>query len=205
MVTTRLVVSCALLLAYSVFRTIRPLRYRDELKQPPRRARRGRLHGAAGRGHRLLGVPARVLAAHGGRGGRVRARVRVRTAHRGGVDRRRHAALGPRPGFVDDDARTSVQWGVEVLLVALVAGYARRISGEADQRQILAMDRLGRLSDANALLYQLHQVTQTLPASLDLDEVLDATMEQLKELFEFDAVALLVLDDTDDRWHTAPA
>ena len=106
------------------------------------------------------------------------------------------------PDFVEDDLRTSVQWGVEVLLVALVAGYARRISGEADQRQILAMDRLGRLSDANALLFQLHQVTQTLPASLDLDEVLDATMEQLKELFEFDAVALLVLDDTDDRWHT---
>ena len=106
------------------------------------------------------------------------------------------------PDFVNDDLRTSVQWGVEVLLVALVAGYARRISGEADQRQILALDRLGRLSDANALLYQLHQVTQTLPASLDLDEVLDATMAQLKELFEFDAVALLVLDETDDRWHT---
>jgi signal transduction histidine kinase len=106
------------------------------------------------------------------------------------------------PEFVQDDLRTSVQWAVEVLLVALVAGYARRISGEADRRQILAMDRLGRLSDANALLYQLHQVTQTLPASLDLDEVLDTTMAQLRELFEFDAVTLLVLDDTDLRWHT---
>ena len=37
--------------------------------------------------------------------------------------------------------------------MALVAGYARRISGEADQRQILALDRLGRLADANALLF----------------------------------------------------
>ena len=106
------------------------------------------------------------------------------------------------PDFVEDDLRTSVQWAVEVLLVALVAGYARRISGEADQRQILALDRLGRLADANALLFQLHQVTQTLPGSLDLDEVLDATIEQLRELFEFDAVAILVFDDTDQRWHT---
>jgi signal transduction histidine kinase len=106
------------------------------------------------------------------------------------------------PTFVEDDARIAVQWAVEVLLVALVAGYARRISGEADQRQILAMDRLGRLSDANALLFQLHQVTQTLPASLDLDEVLDTTMSQLRELFEFTAAAILVLDDTDLRWHT---
>src|SRR3546814_13779365 len=63
------------------------------------------------------------------------------------------------------------------------------------------MDRLGRLADANTLLYQLHQVTQTLPASLDLNEVLDATHEQLKELFDYDALALLVLDDTDQRWH----
>ena len=108
-------------------------------------------------------------------------------------------ALGP--GFVEEDLRTSVQWGVEVLLVALVAGYARRMSSEADEQQILAMDRLGRLSDANTLLYQLHQVTQTLPASLDLDEVLDATVEQLKELFVFDAVAVFVLDETDGRWH----
>ncbi len=46
------------------------------------------------------------------------------------------------------------------------------------------MDRLGRLADANALLFQLHQVAQTLPASLDLDEVLDTTMAQLGDLFD---------------------
>ena len=104
--------------------------------------------------------------------------------------------------FSTTDFRTTVQWSVEVLLVALVAGYAHRISGEADQRQSLALDRLGRLSDANALLFQLHEVTQTLPASLDLDEVLDTTIEQLKELFTFDALAIVVIDDTDLRWHT---
>ncbi|MGH9083863.1 MAG: histidine kinase [Acidimicrobiales bacterium] len=106
------------------------------------------------------------------------------------------------PTFTSDDARTALQWSVEVLLVALVAGYARRISGEAEQRQTLALDRLGRLSDANALLFQLHQVTQTLPASLDLDEVLDATLQQLSDLFEYDTLAVVLHDDTDDRWHT---
>jgi signal transduction histidine kinase len=106
------------------------------------------------------------------------------------------------PAFDQDDLRTAVQWCVEVLLVAIVAGYARRISGEAEQRQSQAMVRLGRLSDANALLYQLHQVAQTLPASLDLDEALDATLEQIGELFDYDALAVVVLDDTDARWHT---
>jgi signal transduction histidine kinase len=106
------------------------------------------------------------------------------------------------PAFSNENARTSVQWGVEILLVALVAGYARRISGEAELRQSAALDQLGRLSDANALLYQLHQVTQTLPASLDLDEVLDATCAQLSELFDYDALAIVLFDDTDERWHT---
>ena len=73
-----------------------------------------------------------------------------------------------------------------LLLVALIAGYARRISGEADRQHTLALDRLGRLADANALLYCLHRVTQTLPASLDLDEVLDTTMDRLRDLFDFD-------------------
>ncbi len=104
--------------------------------------------------------------------------------------------------FTSDDARVALQWSAEVMLVGVVAGYARRISGEADQRQSLALDRLGRLSDANALLFQLHQVTQSLPASLDLDEVLDATVTQLGDLFDYDAMAILLLEDTDGRWHT---
>jgi len=104
-------------------------------------------------------------------------------------------------GFGSAESRISLQWSAEVLLVGVVAGYARRISGEADRRQSVALDRLGRLSDANALLYQLHQVTQTLPASLDLDEVLDATIAQLGDLFDYDAMALYVLGDTDHDWH----
>lgn len=105
--------------------------------------------------------------------------------------------------FASEDARTSAQWSAEVLLVGLVAGYARRISGEAEERRSLALDRLGRLSDANALLFQLHQLTQSLPASLDLEEVLDTTAAQLGELFEFDSMAILLHEETDDRWHTA--
>ena len=81
-----------------------------------------------------------------------------------------------------------------------MAGYARRISGEADRQHSLALDRLGRLTDANALLFSLHRVTQTLPASLDLDDVLDTTITRLRGLFEFDSAAIMVLDDTDAGW-----
>lgn len=94
----------------------------------------------------------------------------------------------------------AASWTVIVLLVAIVSGYARRISGEADRERELAMDRLGRLADANALLFSLHRVTQTLPASLDLGDVLDSTLSRMKSLVSYDSVAVLLFDETDAHW-----
>jgi signal transduction histidine kinase len=94
----------------------------------------------------------------------------------------------------------SGRWTLVLLLVALIAGYGRRISGEADRQHVLALDRLGRLADANALLYSLHRVTQTLPASLDLDDVLQTTITRLRGLLDFDGAVILGLDDTDGHW-----
>jgi len=104
------------------------------------------------------------------------------------------------PDASDARIQFSAEWSLVVILVAVVAGYARRISGEADRQHSLALDRLGRLADANALLFSLHRVTQTLPASLDLDDVLDTTIGRLRGLFDFDSAAILALDDTDGSW-----
>lgn len=108
------------------------------------------------------------------------------------------------PYLLQDPTKTrieqSAQWTLVLLLVALIAGYARQISGEANLQHSLALDRLGRLADANALLYSLHRVTQTLPASLDLDDVLDTTVTRLRGLFDFDTAVVLGFDDTDGTW-----
>ena len=101
---------------------------------------------------------------------------------------------------VDERVVQSAQWTLVLLLVALIAGYTRQISGEADRQHSLALDRLGRLSDANSLLYSLHRVTQTLPASLDLDDVLDTTVNRLRGLFDFDTAVVLGFEDTDGTW-----
>ncbi len=98
------------------------------------------------------------------------------------------------------DPRFAIQWTVFLLMMALIAGYARRISGEATRRHSQALDRLHRLSDANALLYSLHRVAQTLPASLDMSDVLDSTLTRLRGLFDFNFVHVLLFDDTDARW-----
>ncbi len=198
----RLVLAAAGLLIYALYRTVRPLRYGDELRSLLLVLVESAVtvlavvltgYWESPLAFSLLTAVAVAGFARGfGFGLQIAAVALVAVTLPWAVE----------PGFDSDALRTSVQWAVEVLLVALVAGYARRISGEADERQILAMDRLGRLTDANQLLFQLHQVTQTLPASLDLDEVLDATMEQVEELFEPDAAVVLVFDDTDRRWHT---
>ena len=92
---------------------------------------------------------------------------------------------------------------VVLVLSALVAGYARRLFGEAEERHSLAMDRMGRLAEANALLFSLHRVAQSLPASLDLDEVLASTMTRLRDLFAFDAGAVLIWDEAISAWIVA--
>ncbi len=102
-----------------------------------------------------------------------------------------------------DDIRLTSQWAVELFLVAIVAAYARRITGDADVRHNLALDRLGKLADANDLLFSLHQVAQELPSSLDQDEVLDSTLARLRELVEFDTAAIVVREDSDESWTVA--
>ena len=72
-------------------------------------------------------------------------------------------------------------WSGLLVLISLVSGYGRKVSGEADRERDIALDRLGRLADANALLYSLHRVAQTLPSSLDMNEVLTSTVSRLRE------------------------
>ncbi len=95
------------------------------------------------------------------------------------------------------------QWAAELVLVALLAGYTRRIFGEAEQRHSLALDRMSQLSEANELLVSLHRVAQTLPASLDLTEVLASTVSRLRSLIDCDVVGLLLRDDATGGWKMA--
>ena len=96
--------------------------------------------------------------------------------------------------------RQTAQGSVQLVLVAVVAGYARRVMGEAEVRHSLALDRLGRLAEANSLLYALHQVAQALPASLDLEEVLDSTVAQVRSFFDLTALAVFLVDDATGDW-----
>lgn len=101
--------------------------------------------------------------------------------------------------------RSTVSWMAELALVAIVAGYGRKVSSEMARREQRALGEMSRLSEANDLLLNLHRLAQTLPASLDLAETAGSTVARAGELFGSDAVALLLYDDLADRWSTAGA
>jgi signal transduction histidine kinase len=104
-----------------------------------------------------------------------------------------------------DSLRLTGQWTVELGLVALLAGYARRLFGEAQERQTLALDRMSQLTEANDLLVSLHRVAQTLPASLDLKEVLGSTVNRLRALIDCDVIAILIYDEATAMWTVGAA
>jgi len=97
----------------------------------------------------------------------------------------------------------SGQWAIELLLVAILAGYARRLFGEAEERHSLALDRVSQLAEANDLLVSLHRVAQTLPASLDLDQVATSTVERFRTLIDCDVSVLLLRHEVTGRWVVA--
>lgn len=190
---------CAVLIAYAVWRTVQPIRYRGDVRSLLLVLGEVALDLGAvlTTGYWdspfILTLLTAITVAGFARGFGFALRIGLASAL---------AVTLPWviPDPTEDKVVVSGQWTLVLLLVALIAGYARRISGEADRQHSLALDRLGRLADANALLFSLHRVTQTLPASLDLDDVLDTTVGRLRGLFDVDAVVILAHDDTDAGW-----
>ena len=97
-------------------------------------------------------------------------------------------------------ATLSAQWTTTLVLVAVVAGYARRFSIEVAERHERDIDRLDRLAQANALLHSLHDVAQALPSSLDLDEAMDSVMASLRAFYDLTSVAMLLPDEIGTAW-----
>jgi hypothetical protein len=81
--------------------------------------------------------------------------------------------------------------------VATLPGFGldRLLDMEARRKQLV--DQRDRLAETNQLLGMLNEVARTLPSSLDLNDVLDATKQQLRDTFDAHRVAILVYEDGD--------
>lgn len=88
---------------------------------------------------------------------------------------------------------TSVQWATELLLVGVVGGYAKRLFGDSEEQTLLARQ-------ANELLAQLHDITRTLPSSLDLEQTLDDLVRDVRGSVDAERLVVILREANDDRW-----
>jgi signal transduction histidine kinase len=191
---------CGVLLAYTVIRTLSPLRYLGNIRSLIEVVCEVALLVAAvaSTGYWtspfVFSLTTAAIVAGFARGFGFALRISIASALAISIP------WALEPDFSGAELRITVQWTVILLLVAVIAGYARRLTGEADRQRSLAFDRLTRLSDANALLFSLHRVAQSLPASLDMNDVLDTTIARLRGLIDFTAAAIFIFDETDANW-----
>jgi len=102
--------------------------------------------------------------------------------------------VGVRQGLQD-----GTLWVGLLGLVAFTSGLAHRAAHDAAKQQQVALDRVSRLAEANSLLFALQRVAQTLPASLDLEEVLDSTVGRLRTMVRHDLLAVYLVDNSTRR------
>ena len=91
--------------------------------------------------------------------------------------------------------RDTALWLGLLALVAVTSGVSHRASLDSARHQQAALDRVGRLAEANALLFSLQRVAQTLPASLDLQDVLNSTVTRVQSLIDHNMLTVLLFSD----------
>jgi signal transduction histidine kinase len=109
------------------------------------------------------------------------------------------------PASTQENWRQSWQWSIQIVAFAIVAGLARKVVHDALVRQTSAVESMAQLTSANGLLFALHKVAQSLPSSLDLEDVAMSTIANARELFPSDAITILLRDETIGTWEVLRA
>jgi signal transduction histidine kinase len=104
-------------------------------------------------------------------------------------------------GHVSSDTSQSIALlGAMYILCGALGAFTRRIAVDVARRHAEAADVVARMTRANELLVALHGLAQTLPASLDLTEVVASTRARLRTLFDSTVLVLFVRDPASGRW-----
>jgi signal transduction histidine kinase len=98
------------------------------------------------------------------------------------------------------EASTAANLSLIFLLCGLLGAFGRSFLAEVEEQRAAAADQVSQMATANELLVSLHTLAQTLPASLDLGEVISSARNRLRSMLDFTALTILVRDDTGDTW-----
>ena len=113
--------------------------------------------------------------------------------------------LAKSPATTTEHWRQSWQWSIQIVAFAIVAGLGRRMVHDALVRNTSTLESMNQLTNANGLLFALHKVAQSLPASLDLEDVAMSTISNARELFPSEAISILLHDETVNSWEVLRA
>ncbi len=97
-------------------------------------------------------------------------------------------------------AQSSFTVLLTILIIIGLLAFGRIRLLEAERRRANLAGRIDTLSETNDLLHILNQVARTLPTSLDLREALAAARDQLTDAFDATVVALVVVDESGEHW-----
>ena len=192
----KLIVASVVVSVNAIVTCIRPVPYRDDTKVRIRIIGEQAMHlivvlatGAWASPFALCLIPSGMLAGFAA-GGFFSAELGV--AAIAAVTAKHINEIGARDGLT-----AGLLWSGLLGLVAFTSGLTHRAGLEAARQQQLALDRVSRLAEANSLLFSLQRVAQTLPASLDLDDVLDSTVQRMQAMVRHDALSVFLVNATD--------
>ncbi len=111
--------------------------------------------------------------------------------------------LSARGFTTAEQLRTSWQWTMQIVAFTFVASIGRKVVHDSLVRHTRALDNMNRLTSANSLLFALHKVAQSLPASLDLEDVLQSTIANARDLFPNEAITVLIRDEATNVWEVS--
>ena len=103
-----------------------------------------------------------------------------------------------------DNGATGIADGAQAALMLGICGcigaFTRQLWIAEEARRRTDRDQFARMATANDLLSALHEVVQTLPASLDLGEVVASTQRRFHEVFDYTSATMIVRDVTTGMW-----
>ena len=184
--------------AYAVLATVRPLPHRDDARARFRLVIEQALHtslvlltGAWSSPMALCLIPTAMVA--GFAAGAMFA-AELAAASFAVITVQHLTDIGAANGFQD-----ALLWAGLLGVVAFTSGLSQRATIDAARQKELALVRVSRLAEANSLLFALQRVAQSMPASLDLDDVVDSTIKRVQSLVPSESISLHLANDTDHK------
>ena len=184
--------------AYAVLATVRPLPHRDDARARFRLVIEQALHtslvlltGAWSSPIALCLIPTAMVA--GFAAGAMFA-AELAAASFAVITVQHLTDIGAANGFQD-----ALLWAGLLGVVAFTSGLSQRATIDAARQKELALVRVSRLAEANSLLFALQRVAQSMPASLDLDDVVDSTIKRVQSLVPSESISLHLANDTDHK------